>query len=313
MAERLDGRVVAEAIRAELKRRVAAAAGPGLGPSPGLVLFRVGEDPASQVYVSGKDKAAGEIGIDSKVVVLPEGAAEGELLARVAEANRDPAVHGILVQLPLPPQIRPEAAAEAVDPQKDVDGLHPWNQGRLALGRPALVPATPLGVLTLLHYHRVPLAGARACVLGRSAIVGRPLSLLLGLKEDWADATVISAHSRTRDLAALTREADVLIAAIGRPRHVTAEFVKPGAAVVDVGIHRVADPTHPKGERLVGDVDAASVAPVAGWLSPVPGGVGPLTVALMLANTVEAWERSRGAAGRPVWQAVAGLPARANG
>lgn len=302
MAERLDGRALAEEIRAELRRRV-------LGVEagrPGLVLIRVGEDPASRVYVKGKEKAAGEVGIDSRVVVLPEETGENDLLARVAEANRDPAVDGLLVQLPLPPQIRAEAVAEAIDPDKDVDGLHPRNQGRLALGRPGIIPCTPLGILALLHRHRVPVAGARVVVLGRSAIVGRPVSVLLGLKAPWADATVTAAHSRSRDLPGLTREAEILIAAIGRPRFVTGEMIRPGAAVVDVGIHRLpAVGGAPQG-ALVGDVDVPSVDPVAAWLSPVPGGVGPLTVAMLLANTVEAWERRMGRASIPAWMTAAG-------
>jgi methylenetetrahydrofolate dehydrogenase (NADP+)/methenyltetrahydrofolate cyclohydrolase len=267
----------------------------------------VGEDPASRSYVKGKNKAAGEAGIDSRVEVLPESTPERDLLARLAEANRDPALHGLLVQLPLPPQIRAEAVADAIDPAKDVDGLHPYNQGRLAQGRPGIIPCTPLGILTLLHFHAVSVAGARVAVLGRSAIVGRPASLLFSLKAPWADATVTTAHSRSRDLPAIAREADVLIAAIGRPRLVTADWVRPGAAVVDVGIHRIADPERPGEGRLVGDVDPESVDPVAAWLSPVPGGVGPLTVAMLLANTVAAWERGRGSARPPAWMAVAGV------
>jgi methylenetetrahydrofolate dehydrogenase (NADP+)/methenyltetrahydrofolate cyclohydrolase len=303
MAQRLDGRMVAEEIRAELRRRVSASA----PDRPGLLLLRVGEDPASQIYVKGKDKAAAEVGIDSRVEVLPESTPEADLLARVAGANRDPRVHGLLVQLPLPPTIRPEAVAEAIDPEKDVDGLHPWNQGRLALGRPAIVPCTPLGILTLLHRYRIVVAGARVVVLGRSAIVGRPVSLLLGLKAPWADATVTSAHSRSRELAAVTREADIVVAAIGRPRFVTGEMVRPGAAVVDVGIHRLPASGSSGEGKLVGDVDAASVDPVAAWLSPVPGGVGPLTVAMLLANTVDVWERRAGRASVPAWMTVAGI------
>jgi methylenetetrahydrofolate dehydrogenase (NADP+)/methenyltetrahydrofolate cyclohydrolase len=303
MAERLDGKVVAEAVRRELAQRVAAAG----GRRPGLRLIRVGEDPASRSYVRGKDKAAGEVGLDSQVLVLPAETAEPELLARVAEANRDPAVDGLLVQLPLPPQIRAERVAEAIDPEKDADGLHPMNLGRLAQGRPGIIPGTPLGILTLLHFHRVALRGARVVVLGRSAIVGRPVSLLLSLKAVWADASVTVAHSRSRDLAEITRSAEVLIVALGQPGLVTAAMVRPGAAVVDVGIHRVPAPDRPGETKLVGDVDAASVEAVAGALSPVPGGVGPLTVAMLLANTVAAWERNRGIVAPPAWMRVAGL------
>jgi methylenetetrahydrofolate dehydrogenase (NADP+)/methenyltetrahydrofolate cyclohydrolase len=199
--------------------------------------------------------------------------------------------------------------AEAVAPDKDVDGLHPINLGRLAQGRPSIIPCTPLGILTMLHYFHVPVRGANVVVLGRSSIVGRPVSLLLSNKAAWADATVTVAHSRSRELAEVTGRADVLIAAIGQPRLVTAEMVRPGAAVVDVGIHRVADPERPGEGKLVGDVDAGSVEPVAGWLSPVPGGVGPLTVAMLLANTVSAWEARRGLASTPAWMRVAGLAA----
>lgn len=307
MAERLDGRALADAVRVRVRARVESGCGAGAAAQPGLLMIRVGEDPASAAYVRGKNKAAEEAGIDSDVEVLPESAPEAALLARIARANHDPTVQGLLVQLPLPPHIDPEAVAEAIDPAKDVDGLHPFNLGRLALGRPSIVPCTPLGILALLHAGGVPLAGARVVVLGRSQIVGRPLSLLLGLKAHWADATVTTAHSRSRDLPALAREADVLVAAMGRPGAVTAEMVKPGATVIDVGIHRLADPAAPRGIRIVGDVDAVSVDPVAGRLTPVPGGVGPLTVAMLLANTMEAWERARGINRPPAWMEVCGL------
>lgn len=253
----------------------------------------------------GKEKAAAEVGIASTVRVFPETMREEELLRILRQANQDPSVHGMLVQLPLPVQIRPEAVAEAIAPEKDVDGLHPFNQGRLALGRPAIVPCTPLGILALLHRYRVPLRGRRVVVVGRSTIVGRPVALLLSLKAEWADATVTSCHSRSEDLAALTREAEVLIAALGRPRAITGEMIRPGAAVIDVGIHRLDDPARPGKTRLVGDVDEESVAPKAGWLSPVPGGVGPLTVAMLMANTLEACERSLGLPPAPIWERVA--------
>lgn len=300
MADRLDGRMLAQEIREHLTRRVAETD----AVRPGLLLIRVGEDPASRIYVRGKEKAAAEVGIDSRVEVLPEDTSEAALLRRIQTANEDPAVHGLLVQLPLPRPLRPEVIAEAVDPDKDVDGLHPMNQGRLALGRPGLIPCTPLGVLTLLHRYRIPVAGRRVAVLGRSAIVGRPMSLLLSQKAVWADATVTLCHSGSRDLPDITREADIVIAAMGRVRAVTAEMIRPGAVVVDVGMHRLEDPSAPRGERLVGDVDAAGVDRVASWLSPVPGGVGPLTVAMLLANTVTAWEQSRGLPAWPIWEAL---------
>ena len=303
MAVKLDGRLVAERVRAELIRRVRA----GSPERPRLVLIRVGEDPGSQVYVTGKERASAEVGIDSMTLVLPAGIREEELVARVREANGDPSVHGILVQLPLPPPLRPEAVIEAIDPAKDVDGLHPYNLGRLAQGRPAIIPCTPLGVLVLLRYFGLRTAGLRVCVLGRSSIVGRPAALLMGLKAEWADATVTSVHSRSEGLSALTREADILVAAIGQPRFVRGAMIKPGAAVVDVGIHRRDDPARPGKTRLCGDVDAAEAEAVAGWLSPVPGGVGPMTVAMLLANTVEAWERTRGAVAGPLWRDLLSL------
>jgi methylenetetrahydrofolate dehydrogenase (NADP+) / methenyltetrahydrofolate cyclohydrolase len=300
MAQRLDGRVLAGEIRQNLAERVAR-----MAPIvPGLLLIRVGEDPASQLYVRNKEKAAREAGIDSRVQVLPEETAESDLLARIADANHDPAVHGILVQLPLPAHIRSEAAAEAVDPAKDVDGLHPYNQGRLAFGRPAVIPCTPLGILALLRRNAITLRGARVTVLGRSAIVGRPVASLLSLKASWADATVTLCHSRSRDWPQLTRESDIVIAAMGQARVVTGAMIRSGAAVVDVGQHRVADPERPGSSRVIGDVDAESVEPVAGWLTPVPGGVGPLTVAMLLANTVEAAERACGRPALPIWEAL---------
>jgi methylenetetrahydrofolate dehydrogenase (NADP+)/methenyltetrahydrofolate cyclohydrolase len=302
-AVKLDGKRLAGEIRRGIARRIErASAGSG---KPGLLLIRVGEDPASVVYVRGKQRASQEVGIDSRVEVLPETTSEGELLARVERANRDPEIHGLLVQLPLPRAIRPEAVAEAIDPEKDVDGLHPFNQGRLALGRPGLVPCTPLGILALLARYEIPLAGARVAVLGRSAIVGRSTALLFGQKAEWADASVALCHSRTRDLAAYTREADVVVAAMGRPRAVVGAQIRPGAAVVDVGIHRLDDPDRPGKSRLVGDVDAESVEPVAGYLSPVPGGVGPLTVAMLLANTLCCFERRGGDARDPIRSALA--------
>ena len=267
----IDGRATAAALRTRLAERVAA-----LGYAPGLVVVRVGEDPASGVYVRNKDRAAREVGFASRTIHLPAETTQDELLAQIAGLNVDRDVDGILVQLPLPGQIDVQAAINAVAPEKDVDGFHPINAGRLASGQPGPVPCTPRGVMHLLA--GVPLAGARAVVLGRSQIVGRPMAQLLLA----ADCTVTIAHSRTRDLAAECARADILVAAVGRPEMVRAEWVKPGAVVIDVGINRLPD------GRLVGDVAFAEVSAVAGAITPVPGGVGPMTIACLLENTLDA-------------------------
>jgi methylenetetrahydrofolate dehydrogenase (NADP+)/methenyltetrahydrofolate cyclohydrolase len=275
----LDGKAMAARLRAHLAERVAA-----LGFRPGLRVVRVGDDPASGVYVRNKDKAAREVGFDSATIHLPAATTEPELLAIIAALNADPAVDGILVQLPLPPQIRPDAVLDAIDPAKDVDGFHPVNAGLLATGRPRLVPCTPRGVMHILAEAGVELAGRRALVLGRSQIVGRPMAQLLLA----ADCTVTIAHSRTRELPAECRRAEVLIAAVGRPELVRGDWIGPGAIVVDVGINRLAD------GRLVGDVAFAEAAAVAGAITPVPGGVGPMTIACLLENTLDAALARRG-------------------
>lgn len=267
----IDGKAVAAALRGELAVKVA-----GLPYQPGLAVVLVGDDPASAVYVRSKDRAAREAGIAAHTIRMPADTTEAALLAEIARLNADDSVDGILVQLPLPAGIRADAVIEAIDPAKDVDGFHPVNAGLLASGRAGLVPCTPKGVMRLLAQAGVALAGARALVLGRSAIVGRPMAaLLLG-----ADATVTMAHSRTRDLAAECRRADVLVAAVGRAEMVRADWVAPGAVVIDVGINRLAD------GRLVGDVAYEEVARVAGAITPVPGGVGPMTIACLLENTL---------------------------
>lgn len=269
----LDGKALSARLRADLAARIAA-----LPFKPGLRVVRVGEDPASGVYVRNKDSAALEAGFDSATLHLPETTTEAALLAEIARLNADPAVDGILVQLPLPAHIRAEAAIAAVDPAKDVDGFHPLNAGRLAAGQPGLVPCTPRGVMHLLAEAGVALQGARALVLGRSQIVGRPMAqLLLG-----ADCTVTIAHSRTRDLPAECRRAEILIAAAGRPGMVRGDWIAPGAVVIDVGINRLGD------GRLVGDVAYAEALGHAGAITPVPGGVGPMTIACLLENTLEA-------------------------
>ncbi len=279
MTRIIDGKAVAAALREEVAARTAA-----LGYRPGLAVVLVGEDPASAVYVRNKDRAANAAGIAARTIRLPAGISEAELLSVVAGLNADPAVDGILVQLPLPPQIGARAVIEAIDPAKDVDGFHPVNVGRLHEGTATLVPCTPLGVMKLLAAAGVTLRGARALVLGRSAIVGKPVAALLTA----ADATVTIAHSRTRDLAAECRRAEVLVAAVGRAELVRAEWVAPGAVVIDVGINRLDD------GRLVGDVAFAEVAPVAGAITPVPGGVGPMTIACLLENTLKAALARRG-------------------
>ncbi|MCA3310984.1 MAG: bifunctional methylenetetrahydrofolate dehydrogenase/methenyltetrahydrofolate cyclohydrolase FolD [Roseomonas sp.] len=275
----LDGKALGARLRAGLAARIAT-----LPFKPGLRVVRVGEDPASGVYVRNKDRAAAEAGFDSATIHLPESTTEADLLAEIARLNADPAVDGILVQLPLPAHIRAEAAIAAVDPRKDVDGFHPLNAGRLAAGEPGLVPCTPRGVMHLLTEAGVALRGARALVLGRSQIVGRPMAqLLLG-----ADCTVTIAHSRTRDLPAECRRAEILVAAAGRAEMVRGDWIAPGAVVIDVGINRLPD------GKLVGDVAYAEAVGHAGAITPVPGGVGPMTIACLLENTLEAALARRG-------------------
>ena len=271
---------MAASLRADLARRVAA-----LAYKPGLRVVRVGEDPASVVYVRTKERAAQAAGFDSATIVLPAETSEAALIATIAALNADPAVDGILVQLPLPKHIRADAVIDEIDPAKDVDGLHPVNAGRLAAGRvDGLVPCTPKGVMHLLRHAGVALSGARAIVLGRSQLVGRPVAQLLLA----ADCTVTMAHSRTRDLAAECRRADIVIAAVGRAALVRGDWIAPGAAVIDVGINRCADGT------LAGDVAFAEAVAVAGAITPVPGGVGPMTVACLLENTLDAARARRG-------------------
>jgi len=272
------------AARAEVEKLRAA------GVEPALALVSVGEDPASQVYLERKREACAEVGIEVRRVTLAAGTETGAVIERVLALGADPDVHGILVQLPLAAPADAQAVLESVPPAKDVDGFHPVNAGALALGLPGFVPATPLGILELLRYYQVPLAGRHAVVLGRSNIVGRPLATLLSSKA--VNMTVTIGHSVSGPaLEGLAREADLLVAAIGKPEVVTADWVKPGATVVDVGVHRVPSPESRRGTRLLGDVHAESVARVAGAYTPVPGGVGPMTVAMVVANTVLAAQR----------------------
>jgi methylenetetrahydrofolate dehydrogenase (NADP+)/methenyltetrahydrofolate cyclohydrolase len=272
----LDGKALAAAVRASVKETVARLAARGI--RPGLAVILAGDNPASAVYVRNKMRACEETGVRSEVHRYGGDVTERALLDRIAALNSDPAVHGILVQLPLPGRINARRVLEAVAPAKDIDGFHLENLGALVAGQPKFVPCTPAGVMRLIEHAGVTLAGRRAVVIGRSNIVGKPLALLLLQK----DATVTICHSKTMELHKLTREADVLIAAVGRPKLVTAAMVKPGACVIDVGINRLADGT------LAGDVDFDAVKNVAGWITPVPGGVGPMTIALLLENCVRA-------------------------
>jgi methylenetetrahydrofolate dehydrogenase (NADP+)/methenyltetrahydrofolate cyclohydrolase len=278
-AQILDGKSLAASIRAELKQKVAALVQRGV--KPGLAVILAGDDAASRVYVRNKTLAAGEIGVHSELVELPADVSERQMLERVEALNRNPAIHGILVQLPLPKHINGARVLEAVAPAKDVDGFHEVNLGALLAGRPGVVPCTPAGVMRLIEHAGVPLAGRHAVVIGRSNIVGKPLALLLLQK----DASVTICHSKSQDLKAITKQADILVAAVGRAKLVTAEMVKPGACVIDVGVNRLPD------GKLAGDVDYEAVKQIAGWITPVPGGVGPMTIAMLLENCLRAASR----------------------
>ena len=275
----IDGKGLAAKIRGEVKEKVAALASAGV--KPGLAVILAGDDPASKVYVRNKIRACEETGVRSLFIECPASVKEEELLARIRALNADRSVHGILVQLPLPRHVDAERVLEAVSPEKDVDGFHLHNLGALVAGRPGVVPCTPAGVMRLIEHAGVKLAGKHAVVIGRSNIVGKPQALLLLAQH----ATVTVCHSRTADLGAVTRQADVLVAAVGRAKMVTAEMVKRGACVIDVGVNRLPDGT------LAGDVDFASVKEVAGAITPVPGGVGPMTIAMLLVNCVAAASR----------------------
>lgn len=275
-AQLLDGKSLAAQVRARVKERAARLAQRGI--HPGLAVILAGDDPASRVYVRNKVRACEETGLASSLFEFPASVSEAELLNRVQTLNADPAVHGILVQLPLPRQVNARKVLEAVSPQKDVDGFHEVNLGALLAGQPRLVPCTPAGVMRLLEHAAIPIAGRRAVVIGRSNIVGKPLALLLLQK----DATVTICHSKTADLENVARQADILVAAIGRAKLVGAGMVKPGACIIDVGVNRLADGS------LAGDVDFDAVKNIAGWITPVPGGVGPMTIAMLLENCLRA-------------------------
>lgn len=292
----ISGREVAQRIRGELKEQVAALSEEGL--TPGLATILVGDDPASHQYVGMKGKAAKEVGIYSRQITLPAETPEDELLGLIAGLNADPAIHGILCQLPLPEHIDEDKVLLSIDPEKDVDGFHPVNVGRLSTGDlDVLTPCTPQGVIELLIRSGNDPSGKHVVVVGRSNIVGRPMASLLLRRAPGGNATVTVAHSRTSDLSAMTRQADILILAMGRPETVSADMVKPGAVVIDVGTTRVDDPSREKGWRVTGDADFDSVKEVAGAITPVPGGVGPMTIAMLLANTIRAATNQRKAAG----------------
>ena len=286
--ELIDGRKIAAEINAELKAEVAALP----GRKPCLALVRVGDDPASVSYVNAKEKTAADIGIVSRVILPPETITMDDLFALVDRLNADPAIDGILVQSPLPGHLDETAIFRRIAPHKDVDGLGTINLGRVAQDDDSgFVSCTPAGIMELLARAGVPLAGRHVVVIGRSLLVGKPVALLALQKRAGANATVTICHSQTTNLPAITRQADVLIAAIGRPEFVTADMVKPGAVVIDVGVNRVADATKKTGHRLVGDVNFASVAPRASKITPVPGGVGPMTVAMLMKNTLKAYRQ----------------------
>ena len=287
MANLIDGRAIAEKVYVDLRREIADLKSKGV--TPGLAVVLVGDNAASRAYVRSKDKMSRELGLHSIKLELPDSTTQDELLARVEELNRDPSVHGILVQSPPPKQIDEAAIVRTLDPRKDVDGFHPLNVAKLALGDPTgFVPCTPLGVQRLLIESKIDIAGAHVVILGRSMIVGKPLALLLMQKTKGGDATVTVVHSRSKNLEAITRSADILIAAIGQAEFVKAEHVREDAVVVDVGINRVEDKASERGYRLVGDVAFDEVSKKVAAITPVPGGVGPMTIAMLMSNTVKA-------------------------
>jgi len=284
-ARRIDGKERAAEIHKAVEERAAALRGKGILPT--LAMMRIGEDPASIIYLRKKEEASREVGVASRQVVLPADTSPSRAREALLELNRDAGVHGVLLQLPLPSGFDTRALLELIDPAKDVDGFHPVNVGRLVRGEPALLPCTPLGIQYLLLREGIDLRGLPVAVIGRSNVVGRPLANLLSQKGPGGDASVIMLHSRSGDLGRFTRQADVLVAAAGFAGLVTGEMIRPGATVIDVGMHRVSDPNRPGKTKLTGDV-APEAAEVAGALTPVPGGVGPMTVAMLLRNTVDA-------------------------
>ena len=286
-AQRIDGTAVAKAVREDVAREVAALK--ALGITPGLTVVIVGDDPASQTYVAAKEKASLEAGMKGETIRLPAETPQGELEALIDRLNADETVHGILVQSPLPKHMDANTVVRRIVPEKDVDGFHPVNVGKLLIGeKDGFAPCTPAGVQELLVRYGVETSGKEVVVVGRSNIVGKPMAALLVQQGKGGDCTVTVCHSRTRDLAVHTRRADIVIAALGKPEMITGEMIRPGAVVIDVGISRVADPGKPRGYRLAGDVHFESAARVASLITPVPGGVGPMTIAMLLKNTVRA-------------------------
>jgi 5,10-methylene-tetrahydrofolate dehydrogenase/Methenyl tetrahydrofolate cyclohydrolase len=286
----ISGAEVSSQIYDELTSRIDALKKKGI--IPGLAVILVGEDPASQVYVRMKGKKCEELGMHSVTIILEKDVSEKELIAKVKELNNDKRIHGILVQLPLPKGMDESKVINTIDPKKDVDCFHPENVGRVLIGEPIFMPATPAGVQQMLIRSGIETAGKNVVVIGRSNIVGKPMAAMLMQKGPGGDATVTVAHSRTKDIGNVVKNADIVIAAIGKPRFITKDMIKEGAVVIDVGTNRIDDPTHPKGSRLVGDVDFENVKERTAAITPVPGGVGPMTICMLMENTVKAAERS---------------------
>lgn len=297
-AKILDGKKLAAEMRAEIARGVEELKAKA-GVTPGLGVMLVGENPASLSYVKAKEKACAEAGIRSLDIRLPAAAAPEEVLARIRGLNLDPLVHGILVQLPLPGGLDGREVIRAIAPEKDVDGFTPENVGNMVIGEPCFLPCTPHGIVKMLERAGVETAGRHAVIVGRSDIVGKPAALLLMRKAPGGNATVTVCHTATKDLASFTRRADILVVAAGRPGTVTGDMVKPGAVVIDVGVNRIPDASRPRGYRLAGDVDFDSVREVASLITPVPGGVGPMTITMLLYNTLEAARRAAGLEAAP--------------
>lgn len=286
----LDGKKTGEAVRDTIREQVGQVKA-RIGRPPHLAAVLVGDDGASRTYVESKVKACESVGFRSTLLRFPSTITQDALLAEVAKLNNDPELDGFIVQLPLPAHIDADAVTLAIAPEKDVDGFHPVNIGNMVLGLPGFLPATPSGIVELLRHYAIPTLGKHCVVVGRSHIVGTPMSILMARNTDPGNCTVTLAHSRTQDLPSITRQADILIVAVGKPEFVTADMVKPGAVVVDVGIHRIDDASRKSGFRLVGDVHYAGVAEKASWISPVPGGVGPMTITALLLNTLKAAQR----------------------